>query len=140
MSPQVTANAQVAFVGAGPGDLELITLKAKRLIEEADVIIYTDSLVNPEVASFAKPGAVVHRSAGMNLEQICALMISAVHDGKRVARVHTGDPAIFGAVLEQIVFLEREGITWEIVPGVSSMFAAAAALGVEFTIPELTQT
>lgn len=141
MAPQVTdGSAQVFFVGAGPGDLELLTLKAKRLIETADVVVYTDSLVNPEIETFAHEGAEVHRSAGLTLDEICALMIAAVQQGKRVARVHTGDPAIFGAVLEQIVALERAGITWEIIPGVSSMFAAAAALGVEFTIPDLTQT
>ena len=141
-NPTAMSNStpQVYFVGAGPGALDLLTVKATRLIGEADVIIYTDSLVNPEIASLAKPGAAIHRSAGLTLEQICDLMVAAAAEGKLIARVHTGDPSIFGAVLEQIAVLERHGIAWEIVPGVTSFVAAAAALGVELTVPDLVQS
>lgn len=133
-------SGRVYFIGAGPGDLELLTVKGHRLIREADLVIYTDSLVNPEIAALAKPGAEVKGSAGMVLDDMVALMISAAVEGKAVARVHTGDPSIFGAVLEQAVALRKAGIAYEIVPGVSSMFAAAAALGAELTVPELSQT
>lgn len=130
----------VHFIGAGPGDLDLLTVKGDRLIREADVIVFTDSLVNPDVAKLAKPGAVVHGSAGLTLEQICNLMVKAARDGKSVARVHTGDPSIFGAVLEQMKVLEEEAIPYDIIPGVTSFVAAAAALGVELTVPDLVQT
>ncbi len=132
--------AQVYFVGAGPGDLELLTVKAARIIGQADTVIYTDSLVNPEIATLAKAGATVHGSAGLTLEQICDLMVAAVQQGHLVARVHTGDPSIFGAVLEQMAVLERHGITYEVIPGVTSFVAAAAALGAELTVPDLVQT
>ncbi|MBX6394514.1 MAG: precorrin-4 C(11)-methyltransferase [Alicyclobacillaceae bacterium] len=134
------AKGKVYFIGAGPGDPELITVKGKRLIEEADLILYTDSLVNPEVLRGAKPGARIEGSAGLTLEEIGERMITAARRGERVARVHTGDPSVFGAVLEQAALLERAGVDWEIVPGVSSAFAAAAVLGTELTVPELTQT
>ncbi len=133
-------SGKVYFIGAGPGDLELLTVKGQRIIQGADLIIYTDSLVNPEIASLAKVGAQVEKSAGMVLEDMVALMITAAKEGKTVARVHTGDPSVFGAVLEQAVALRKAGVDYEIVPGVSSMFAAAAALGAELTVPELSQT
>ncbi len=128
------------FVGAGPGDLELLTVKADRIVREADVVIYTDSLVNPAIATLAKDGAEVHGSAGLSLEEICELMVTAAKAGKTVARVHTGDTSIFGAVLEQMAVLDGEGISYEVIPGVSSFVAAAAALGTELTIPDLVQT
>ncbi|GAX91024.1 precorrin-4 C(11)-methyltransferase [Effusibacillus lacus] len=131
---------KVYFIGAGPGDPELITVKGKRLIDQADLILYTDSLVNEEVVANPKPGAVVEKSAGLTLEEIVARMVETVRTGGTVARVHTGDPAVYGAIMEQIVRLNEAGIEWEIVPGVSSVFAAAAVLGAELTIPELTQT
>lgn len=131
---------QVYFVGAGPGDLDLLTVKAARIIGQADVIVYTDSLVNPEIETLTKLGAVIHRSAGLTLEQICDLMVDAVSNGKQVARVHTGDPSIFGAVLEQMAILDQHDITYEVIPGVTSFVAAAAALGVELTIPDLVQS
>ena len=131
---------KVYFIGAGPGDLELLTVKGQRIIQEADLVIFTDSLVNPEVASLAKPRAQVERSAGMVLEDMIALMVTAANQGKTIARVHTGDPSIFGAVLEQAVALRKAGVDYEIVPGVSSMFAAAAMLGAELTVPDLAQT
>ena len=131
---------KVFIIGGGPGDPELLTLKAKRLIESADLVIYADSLVHPSVVDFAKPGAEVIGSKEMDLEQIMAVTLEAVRQGKTVARVQSGDPAIYGAVLEQMRILEREGVDFEIVPGVSSAFAAAAVLKTELTVPERSQT
>ena len=131
---------KVYIIGGGPGDPELLTLKAKRIIESADVVIYADSLVHPSVVEFVKPGTEVHGSKELNLDQIMELTLGAVREGKTVARVQSGDPAIYGAVLEQMRILEREGVEYEIVPGVSSAFAAAAALKTELTVPERAQT
>lgn len=128
------------IIGAGPGDPDLITVKGLRILQEADVVLYTDSLVNDELIARAKPEAEVLKSAGMSLEEMVAIMADRVKAGKLVARVHTGDPAVFGAIMEQKALLAKEGIACEIVPGVSSVFAAAAAVGAELTIPELTQT
>lgn len=131
---------KVYFIGAGPGDPELITVKGQRILGEADVILYTDSLVSPDLMRWARPDAEIFGSAGLTLEEIMAVLVEGAREGKVVARVHTGDPSIYGAVLEQIVILNREGIPYEIVPGVSSVFGAAAALGAELTVPELAQT
>ena len=128
----------VYFVGAGAGDPELITLKGRRLPDEADVIIYAGSLVNPVLLDGV--GAEVHDSAGMDLDAIMDVMISASRAGKKVVRLHTGDPAIYGAIREQMQRLDQEKIEYEVVPGVSSALAAAAALKVELTVPEVTQT
>ena len=117
-----------------------MTLKAKRIIESADVVIYADSLVHPSIAEFAPPGAEVHGSKGLTLAEIMGLTIEAVNQGKTVARVQSGDPAIYGAILEQMRVLEREDIEYEIIPGVSSAFAAAALLKAELTVPEISQT
>jgi precorrin-4/cobalt-precorrin-4 C11-methyltransferase len=130
----------VTIVGAGPGAPDLLTLRGRDAITNADVVIYADSLVHPGVAAFAKPGAAVHGSASRTLEETMALVLDAVRAGKHVARVHSGDPSIYGATNEQLAILEREGVPYEIVPGVSSAFAAAARLGVELTAPDLTQT
>jgi precorrin-4/cobalt-precorrin-4 C11-methyltransferase len=97
-------------------------------------------LVNPDVCQFAKTGAEIHGSSGLTLEQTLDIMLTAVKAGKRVVRLQSGDPAIYGAINEQIIALEREGIGYEIVPGVSSAFAAAARLGVEMTVPSVSQT
>ncbi len=131
---------KVYFIGGGPGDPELLTLKAKRVIESADVVIYADSLVHPSIAEFARPGAEVHGSKGLTLGEIMALTVEAVAQGKTVARIQSGDPAIYGAILEQMRVLEREGMEYEIIPGVSSAFAAAAVLNAELTVPEVSQT
>lgn len=131
---------KVYFIGAGPGDPELITLRGQRILGAADVIVYTDSLVSPDLLRWANPGARVCGSAGLTLEEIMAVLVESARAGQVVARVHTGDPSVYGAVLEQVVILNREGIPYEIVPGVSSVFAAAAALGAELTVPELAQT
>ncbi|MDO8532098.1 MAG: precorrin-4 C(11)-methyltransferase [Dehalococcoidia bacterium] len=130
----------VYFIGGGPGDPELLTLKAVRVLERADVVIYTDSLTDPRITQFCKPGVEVHGSAGMALEEIVGIILKAVGQGKTVARVHSGDPSIFGAVLEQVAALDKAGVRSEVIPGVSSVFAAAVALGVELTVPEVSQT
>ena len=131
---------QVYFVGAGPGDPELLTIKAKKVIERADVIIYADSLVNPQVCAHARRGAEIHPSSSLTLEEITEIITRAVHDGKVVARLHTGDPSIYGAIAEQMAELDQRGVTYEIIPGVSSLFAAAAVLKAELTVPDLSQT
>nr|WP_154959425.1 precorrin-4 C(11)-methyltransferase [Paenibacillus xylanexedens] len=131
---------KVYIVGAGPGDPELITVKGSNILKNADLVLYTDSLVNDELIATAKPEAEVLQSSGMDLEQQVELMCTAVRAGRSVARVHTGDPAMYGAILEQMVLLKQQGVEYEIIPGVSSVFASAAALGAELTVPELTQT
>ena len=130
----------IYFIGAGPGDPELITVKGKRLIDEADIIIYAGSLVNPQVLSGARPEAEIYNSATMNLEEVLDVMKRGVVAGKKVVRVHTGDPSIYGAHREQMVELEKLGIPYEIVPGVSSFLAAAASLKREYTLPGVSQT
>ena len=130
----------VYIIGGGPGDPELLTLKAKRIIEAADLVIFADSLVPPEVVEFAKEGAQVIGSKELNLDQIMDLELAAVREGKTVARVQSGDPSIYGAILEQMRILEQEGVEFEIIPGVSTAFAAAAVLKCELTVPEKSQT
>ncbi|MBZ4645482.1 MAG: precorrin-4 C(11)-methyltransferase [Clostridia bacterium] len=130
----------VYFIGAGPGDPELITIKGQRLIKEADVIIYAGSLVNREVLNGAKENVEIYNSAGMTLEEVLEVMRKAEAEDKTVARVHTGDPSIYGAIREQMDALDEMGIRYEVVPGVSSFVAAAAALKKEFTLPGVSQT
>ena len=133
-------SGKVYFIGGGPGDPELLTLKAARLIKSADLVVYADSLVHPSVAEFAKPEAQVVGSKTLTLDEIMDLMMQAVGDGKTVARIQSGDPSIYGAVLEQMRVLTAAGVDFEIVPGVSSAFSAAAALKTEFTVPGGAQT
>ena len=131
------------FIGAGPGDPELITVKGKRIISEADVIIYAGSLVNPEVLNCRKNDAVVYNSAEMNLDEVLKVELEALNKGLEVARVHTGDPAIYGAIQEQMDGLRAAGINeeqFEVIPGVSSFLATAAALKQEYTLPSISQT
>ena len=128
----------VYFVGAGPGDPELLTLKGRRLLDRAELIIFAGSLVNPALLSAVT--AEMHDSAGLTLEEIVALMVQAQRQGQRVVRLHTGDPAIFGAIKEQMAALDNESVPYEVVPGVSSMAATAAALKAELTLPEVSQT
>ena len=129
---------RVYFIGAGPGDPELITVKGRRLLESADVIIYAGSLVNPEV--FAGTRAEVHDSSGKTLDEIIDLIRSSHQKGGTVVRLHTGDTSFYSAISEQIERLRILDIPYEVVPGVSSAMAGAAALGQELTIPEITQT
>ncbi|SNS45902.1 cobalt-precorrin 4 C11-methyltransferase [Anaerovirgula multivorans] len=131
---------KVYFIGAGPGDPELITLKGKKRIQEADVIIYAGSLVNPQVIADRKENAQVYNSASMTLPEVIEVMKGAAADDKIVARVHTGDPSIYGAIREQMDALEELAIDYEVVPGVSSFVASAAQLKKEFTLPEVSQT
>lgn len=128
------------IIGAGPGDPDLITVKGLKLLQQADVVMYTDSLVNEELIAKAKPEAEVLKSSGMELVEMVGIIVDRLKQGKMVVRVHTGDPAMFGATMEQIALLRKENIGYEIIPGVSSVFASAAAVGAELTIPDLTQT
>ena len=130
----------ISFIGAGPGDPELLTIKGKKLIDAADVIIYAGSLVNPDVLKDRKKDAVVHNSAYMDLDEVIAVMEQAEKEGKKCVRVHTGDPAIYGAHREQMDRLEKLGITYEVIPGVSSFLATAAVLNKEYTLPGKSQT
>ena len=131
---------KVIFIGGGPGDPELLTVKAYKVIENAEIIIYAGSLVNKDILSCAREDATIHNSASLNLNEIIDLMENGVLEGKTVARVHTGDPAIYGAIGEQIRELDKKGIEYDIIPGVSSLFATAAALRSELTLPEISQT
>ncbi len=130
----------VSFIGAGPGAPELLTIKGKRIIDSADVIIYAGSLVNPQVLADAKKEAVIYNSATMNLEEVIQVIKEAEDKGKKVARVHTGDPAIYGAHREQMDRLDELGIEYEVIPGVSSFLATAAVLKKEYTLPGVSQT
>ncbi|MCX7746402.1 MAG: precorrin-4 C(11)-methyltransferase [Clostridia bacterium] len=130
----------VYFIGAGPGDPDLITVKGKKILNEADVIIYAGSLVNPALLLNKKDGAEVFNSAQMTLEEVLEVMTASVKKRKMVARLHTGDPSIYGAIREQMDGLDKKGISYEVIPGVSSFFAAAAALKKEFTLPGVSQT
>lgn len=131
---------QVHFVGAGPGDPELITVKGQRLLGEADVIIYAGSLVNPALLALAKQGTAIYNSAKMTLDEVIAVIKEAVAGGKTVVRLHTGDPSIYGAIQEQMDLLDKKNITYDVVPGVSSFLATAAALKREYTLPDVSQT
>ena len=136
----IKMEGKVVFIGAGPGDPELLTIKAMKVLEDADVIIYAGSLVNPDILQYAKSDSQITNSAQLNLEEILEIMETSTSDGKLVARVHTGDPAIYGAIGEQIQYLKDKNIAFEIIPGVSSLFATAAALEAELTLPEVSQT
>lgn len=130
----------VHFVGAGPGAEDLITIRGYRLIENADVIIYAGSLVNPALLKSAKEDCSIYNSAYMNLEEVIEVMVEAEKKGWMTVRLHTGDPAIFGAVREQMDELEKRRIAYDVCPGVSSLFGAAAALRTEYTLPEVSQS
>lgn len=130
----------VHFIGAGPGDPELLTIKGKKLIDEADVIIYAGSLVNPDVLKDVKQDAKIYNSATMHLEEVIRVLREAEEQGKQAVRVHTGDPAIYGAHREQMDELDKLGIEYDVIPGVSSFLAVAAALKKEYTLPGVSQT
>ncbi|MFT9493680.1 precorrin-4 C(11)-methyltransferase [Anaerosolibacter sp.] len=130
----------VYFIGAGPGDPELITVKGQRIVKEADIIIYAGSLVNKAIIDCRREDAEVHNSASMTLEEVIEVMERGIAQGKLVARVHTGDPSIYGAIREQMDILDEKRITYEVIPGVSSFVGSAAAIKKEFTLPGITQT
>lgn len=131
---------QVYIVGAGAGDPELITVKGQKLLQKADVIIYAGSLVNPALLDFAKEGAEIHDSASMTLPEVIETIEKAVAKDLMVVRLHTGDPSIYGAIQEQMDALKKKGVDFEVVPGVSSFLATAAALKQEYTLPGISQT
>lgn len=130
----------VDFVGAGCGAPDLITLRGKRLLEEADVIIYAGSLVNPQLLDYAKPECDIYNSALMHLDEVIDVMKNAEASGKNTVRLHTGDPSVYGAVREQMDRLDELGISYNVTPGVSSFCGAAAALKAEYTLPDVSQT
>ncbi len=130
----------IEIVGAGPGDPDLVSVRGRKMLERADLILYAGSLVPRELTLCARAGAVVRSSAGMNLEEQCALMKEFYDQGKFIVRLHTGDPCIFGAIQEQMAFFDQHNMHYHITPGISSFLAAAAELRSQFTIPERTQT
>ena len=130
----------VYFVGAGTGAVDLITVRGKYLLEQADVIIYTGSLVNPKLLAYAKKMCNIHNSARMTLDEVIQIICRAETDGKMTVRLHTGEPSIYGAVREQMDELDRYGISYESCPGVSACFGAAASLNLEYTLPGVSQS
>lgn len=130
----------VYFVGAGPGAEDLITVRGMRLLEQADVIIYAGSLVNPGLLSYAKEECEIYNSAKMTLEEVLTVMERAHGQGKMTVRLHTGEPSIYGAVREQMDVLDQKAIPYESCPGVSACFGAAAGLNLEYTLPEVSQS
>ena len=130
----------IYFIGAGPGAADLITVKGKELLEKCDLCIYAGSLVNPDLLKHCKPECVIMNSAHMTLEEVIAAMVPAAQAGKLVVRLHTGDPSVYGAHREQIDLLRGYNLDYEIVPGVSSFCAAAAALKAEYTLPNVSQS
>jgi precorrin-4/cobalt-precorrin-4 C11-methyltransferase len=133
-------SAKVFFVGTGPGDPELITVKGMNLLKTADLVIYAGSLVREKVLGYCENSPEIKNSASMSLGEITSLMVASCRAGKKVVRLHTGDPSLYGALREQADVLEKEGVEYEVVPGVSSAFASAAALKRELTLPGVTQT
>ena len=131
--------SKVYFVGCGPGDPELITIKAKKLIQKADVVVYSGSLIPPKILKFSKKGKL-HNAAKLVREEIFDLLKKNAEKNKVVVRLHDGDPSIYGAIREQIDNLKKEGIESEIIPGVTSFLASSAALGTQLTLPGITQT
>jgi precorrin-4/cobalt-precorrin-4 C11-methyltransferase len=130
----------VQIVGAGPGALDLLTLRAARSIEAAEVLVWTDSLINPQIAALAPAGCETIRTSTLTLEEVMAVVVDRARAGRRVVRLHDGDPCLYGALAEQICHLADAAIAVEVVPGLSAYQATAAALGQELTIPSLVQT
>lgn len=131
---------KVIFVGAGPGNPDLLTVKASQLLEHCQICVYAGSLVSPEVVSLVPEACELYDSAGMTLEEIEAVFVAGQQQGVDVIRLHTGDPSIYGAIREQMNVLDRLGIEYEVIPGISSFQAAAAAMKTELTVPEISQT
>lgn len=131
---------KVVFIGAGSGDPELITLKGKKWLEQADIVIYTGSLLNPEYLKYCKQGVELYDSAKMGLPEMLKVMIAGVKADKRVVRLHDGDPSFYGAIQEVMTELDREGIEYFRIPGISCLLGGAAALNRELTLPNISQT
>ena len=132
--------ARVSFVGAGPGAADLITIRGARLLRHADVVIFAGSLVDRKLVQLYATKADIYDSAGMTLSEVITVMMDATASGRSIVRLHTGDPSIYGAIQEQMEALDRLNIDYHVVPGVTSAFAAAAALKQELTLPEVSQT
>lgn len=130
----------VYFIGAGPGDVDLITVKGRDILSKADIVIYAGSLVSKEHMSFCKENSKIYNSAEMTLEDVIEVMKNASNEGKDIVRLHTGDPAIYGAIKEQMDELDKLNIDYKVIPGVSSFSAAASSIKKEFTLPSVTQT
>ena len=130
----------IHFVGAGSGAPDLITVRGKKYLEEADVVIYAGSLVNPQLLEYSKDVCTIHNSAKMTLEEVIAVMERAEAEGKMTVRLHTGDPCIYGAIREQMDILDEKGIAYDYCPGVSSFCGAASALNLEYTLPDVSQS
>lgn len=130
----------IHFVGAGSGAADLITVRGMRRLQEADVIIYAGSLVNPQLLDYKKPDCAVWNSATMTLEEVIEVMLKAEAEGKTTVRLHTGDPCIYGAIREQMDILDEKGIAYDTCPGVSAFCGAAAALNLEYTLPDVSQS
>ena len=130
----------IHFVGAGSGAADLITLRGKEYLEEADTIIYAGSLVNPQLLDYAKAGCSIYNSAEMTLEEVLEVMLRDVKEDKQVVRLHTGDPCLYGAIREQMDVLDAEKIPYDYCTGVSSFCGAASALNLEYTLPEISQS
>ena len=130
----------IHFVGAGSGAPDLITLRGKTFLEQADVIIYAGSLVNPQLLDYAKKGCQIYNSAKMTLEEVLDVMFAAEEEKKMTVRLHTGDPCLYGAIREQMDVLDEKGIEYDYTPGVSSFCGAASALNLEYTLPDVSQT
>ena len=130
----------ILFVGAGPGDPDLITVAGQKALKEADLVVHAGSLVNPEILSWCRPQAELVDSAPLNLEEITGHLLRGWQAGLKVVRLHTGDPSIYGAIYEQIAILKEHGASFKVIPGVTAALAGAAALGLEYTLPEITQT
>ena len=130
----------VYFVGAGTGAVDLITVRGMRLLEQADVIIYAGSLVNPELLNYAKAECEVYNSATLTLDEVIGIIKKSENEGKTIVRLHTGDPSVYGAVREQMDELDHLGISYESCPGVSACFGAAASLNLEYTLPDISQS
>lgn len=131
---------RVFFIGAGPGDPELLTIKAKKIIEKADIVIYAGSLINKDIIKLVRKGAVLYDSSRMSLEDVLRIVKKAKPTDKIIARIHSGDPSIYGAIQEQMDWCQMEGITYSVIPGVSSFQASAASLRQELTLPGISQT
>ena len=130
----------IHFVGAGPGSADLITVRGADLLKEADIVIYAGSLVNPALLDYCKQDCEVHNSASMTMEEVIAVMKAGEDAGKTCVRLHTGDPSLYGAHREQMDELDKLGIAYDVVPGVSSFSGAAAALCAEYTLPQISQS
>lgn len=130
----------VYFVGAGSGAPDLITVRGKNFLEQADVIIYAGSLVNPKLLEYKKEGCQVYNSAKMTLEEVLDVMFDAEEKGLTTVRLHTGDPCIYGAIREQMDVLDEKGIAYDYCPGVSAFCGAASALNLEYTLPDVSQS